>query len=252
MAKKRSEPFSKRQLIREQRLKRQRQQRLFAILAIVVGALIVTGLLIVPSLRNAAAPVGDFVRITPISRPQADGTALGDANAPVLIEVWEDFQCPACQNFSHNVEPLVVQNLVETGKARYVFRHFPFLDDQAVTKESDQAANASMCAAEQGRFWDYHDLLFANWNGENAGAFSDKRLVAFAESLGLDMEKFNACFKENRYKDQIDKDRADGTRAGVTGTPSVFVNGKIVSPGFVPSYDDIAKAVDEALNTQGN
>jgi len=212
----------------------------------------VVGLLILPSIRNAAAPVGEFVRITPISRPPADGTALGDPNAPVLIEVWEDFQCPACKSFSENVEPLVVQNYVETGKVRYVYRHFPFLDDQAVTKESDQAANASMCAAEQGRFWDYHDMLFANWNGENAGAYSDKRLVAFAESLGLDMQKFSACFEANRYKDQIEKDRADGTKAGVTGTPSVFVNGKIISPGFVPSYDEIARAVDEALAARGN
>jgi protein-disulfide isomerase len=139
---------------------------------------------------------------------------------------------------------------VKTGKARYVFRLYPFLDDGSASKESDQAANASLCAAEQGRFWDYHDMLFANWNSENAGAFTDKRLVAFAESLGLNLTDFNACFDDNKYKDQIAKDLADGKSAGVTGTPSLFVNGVIVRPGFVPTYNDISQAVEAALASQ--
>jgi len=247
MAKKTSEVPSKRQIIREQRAKRQRQQRTFVILAVVVGALVIAGLLILPSLRASMAPVGEIVTIEPVERPQGDGTSLGDPDAPVLIEVWEDFQCPACQAFSEQVEPSVVENYVKTGKARYVFRHYPFLDDQVASKESDQAANASMCAGEQGRFWDYHDMLFANWESENAGAFSNKRLVAFAETLGLNMTDFNACFDDNKYKDQIDKDLADGKSAGVSGTPSLFVNGEIIRPGFVPSYDDISQAVEAAL-----
>ncbi len=237
---------SKRQIIREQRMKRQQQQRLLTILVIVVAAVVIAGLLIWPSLR----PVGEIKTITPVERPQEDGTALGDPNAPVLVEVWEDFQCPACTGYSQQIEPQVVDNYVATGKVRYVFRHYPFIDDRVATKESDQAANASMCAAEQGRFWDYHDIVFANWNGENAGAYSDKRLIAFAESIGLQMDEFNACFDANRYKDQIDKDFADGTDALVQGTPSVFVNGVIVKPGFVPSYPEIAAAIDAALASQ--
>jgi protein-disulfide isomerase len=191
------------------------------------------------------------VQITPEARPLVDGAALGDPNAPVLVEVWEDFQCPACRTYSSEIEPLVVDNYVASGKARYVFRHYPFLDDRAASKESDQAANASMCAAEQGMFWEYHDYLFANWNSENAGAFSDKRLVAYGEALGLDMAAFNACFEENRFQDDIQQDLADGTRAGVTGTPSVFVNGQIIKPGFVPSYEDIAQAIEAALTSAG-
>ena len=241
------EQKSRRQQIREQRIQKQRQQRLLTILLITGGALVIAGLLIAPSLRNSLAPVGEIVQITPEARPMVDGAALGDPNAPVLIEVFEDFQCPACRTYSSDIEPLVVENYVATGKARYVFRHYPFLDDRSTTKESDQAANASMCAAEQGKFWEYHDFLFANWNSENAGAYSDKRLVAFAEALGLDMDNFNACFNQNRYKDDIQRDFAEGTQKGVTGTPSVYVNGQIIRPGFVPSYDDIAQAVEAAL-----
>lgn len=238
---------SKRQVIREQRIKRQRQQRLVTILVIVVVALGISALLIIPPLQRSLAPVGDFIEITPTEYPMADGTALGDPNAPVTVDVWEDFQCPACRSFSESIEPLIIENYVKTGKTRYVFHHFPFLDDSAATRESDQAANASMCASEQGRFWDYHKMLYTNWNGENAGAFTDKRLGAFAESLGLDMASFNACFEDNKYKDEIDADKAAGTRQGVTGTPSVFVNGKILSPGFVPSYEEIAAAIDTIL-----
>ncbi len=238
---------SKRQIIREQRIKRQRQQRLVVILAVVGAALVIAGLLIVPSLKANLAPVGEIKPAALHEHPKADGTAMGETNAPVLVEVWEDFQCPACRNFSEQVEPQVTQNYVATGKVRYVFRQYPFIDSNSATKESHQAANASMCANEQGRFWDYHDILFTNWDGENAGSFSDKRLGAFAENLGLDMGKFNECFKANRYKDQIEKDKADGEKAGVQGTPSVFVDGTLLRPGYVPSYQDISAAIDTAL-----
>jgi protein-disulfide isomerase len=251
MAKK-VETKSKRQAIKEQRVLRQRQQRLVVILVVTGAALLIAAFLIIPSIQRASAPVGEIIQITPRALPEANATTLGDPNAPVLIEVWSDFQCPACRIFAEQVEPLIVENYVKSGKALYVYRQYPFIDDKSVIKESDQAANASMCAADQGRFWDYHDLLFANWNGENAGAFADKRLVAFADALGLDMTKFNACFKANTFKAQINKDLQDGTNAGVTGTPSVFVNGQLLTPGQVPSYDVVAAAIDAALATSGN
>ena len=105
-----------------------------------------------------------------------------------------------------------------------------------------------MCAADQGRFWDYHQMLYENWKGENEGNFSNSRLKAFAESLNLNMDEFEACFDENRFKDEINADMAAGQGMGASGTPSVFVNGKIVSPGKVPSYEEIKAAVDAALN----
>lgn len=249
---KKTETKSKRQLLKEQRDKRQRQQRLTLILVISGVALLVAALLIVPSIQRATAPVGEIVPVTPVDRPQANGTTLGDPAAPVLVEVWSDFQCPACRIFAEEIEPLVVDNYVADGKARVIYRHFPFLDDASIAKESDQAANASMCAADQNRFWDYHDILFANWSGENAGAFNDKRLVAFAESIGLDMNQFNSCFRDNAFRSQINQDLQDGTNAGVDGTPSVFVNGTQLTPGQVPSFQEVAAAIDAALASTGN
>lgn len=239
---------AKRQAIRDKRRQEQRKQRLYIILGIVAVALIIALIVILPSLQ----PAGDIVTVTPVELPMVDGRSLGDPNAPVKIDVYVDFQCPSCKNFSEDVEPKIFDQLVASGDVFYSFRHFPFLDDNVVGKESDQAANASMCAMDQDRFWDYHAILFANWNGENQNAFSDKRLVAFAESLGLDMNTFNNCFDANKFKADIDSDLAAGRMKGVQGTPSVFVNGEILTPGFVPSFDEISQAVDAALAESGN
>lgn len=242
---------SKRQELREQRQRKQRTRRWLTIGGITLAALVVVGLLVLPSIQQATAPVGTIVQITPRSLPNPQGTNLGDPSAPVKIVVYEDFQCPSCRQYTENVEPQIIQNDVVTGKVYYQFKQFPFIDTNSTTKESHQAANASMCAAAQNRFWDYHDMLFANWNGENQGSFTNKRLVAFAQDLGLNMNEFNTCFQNNTYKDQIDKDYAEGQAAGVTGTPSVFVDGKEVSPGYIPTYDQIQQAIDAAMPKSG-
>jgi protein-disulfide isomerase len=144
---------------------------------------------------------------------------------------------------------LIVKNLVQTGKVYYTFHNYPFIDGDTVNsgKESDQSANASMCAAEQGKFWEMHGIIFANWNGENLGAYSDKNLRAFAEKAELDMDAFDACFDANKYQKEIQADFDGGIKLGVNGTPSVFVNDQIINPGYIPSYEDIAAAVEAAL-----
>lgn len=250
MAKKK-ETVSRRKLLREQRAKRQRQQRVTLIIGATVVAIVIAAFLILPSLLEAMTPVGEITVVTPKSRPMVDGSALGVPEAPVLVEVWEDFQCPACRDYSQNIEPRIVDDYVANGTVRYVFRQFPFIDNRVASKESDDAANASLCAAEQGLFWEYHDMLFANWKNENAGAFSNKRLMAFAEALQIDMTQFEQCFDQKRYQTQIDQDIAAGEQAGVTGTPSVAVNGQIITPGYVPSYEELAQAINSAL-TEGN
>lgn len=222
-------------------------QRFGIIGVIVIGAVLVAFALIYPNLKLA----GEISTVEPILRPMADGTAMGDPNAPVVIDVFEDFQCSACRIYSEEIETRIAETYVAAGQVYYIFHQYPFIDRASATKESQQAANASMCAAEQGLFWEYHDILFANWNGENAGAFNDKRLVAFAETLNLDMGLFTDCFEENRYRDEIQADFELGTEMGVSGSPSVFVNGQHITPGFVPGFEDIQQAVEAALIEAG-
>lgn len=240
------EKISKRQERRAKMQREQQRQRMIILGLIGLGAVLLVLAIALPQLRS----VDDIITVTPAALPQADGLSVGDPNAPVTIDVFEDFQCPACQFFTESIEPLVIENLVATGKARYVFHNYSFLDGNGAGNngESDKAANASMCANEQGKFWEMHNILYANWNGENQGAFSDRRLQAMAESLGLDMDAFNTCFDANKYEAEIQADFDLGEEMGVTGTPTVFVNGaRVGAPGKIASYQEIEQAVNAAV-----
>lgn len=235
--------MSKREQIRERR-KRERRRRTVTYLLVIAGiGAILTGLLILPNYL----PAGDIVEITPQTRPGAVGTTMGNPDASVVVEIFEDFQCPACRRFNADSEELLIREFIEPGQVHLVFRQYPFIG-----AESLQAAHASLCAADQDHFWDYHDILFANQTGENVGAFIRARLVAFADSLGLDVPAFEDCL-DNEVHDQQIRDEFDrGIELGVTGTPAIFVNGTQISPGFVPPYADLRQAIQQALSEAGS
>jgi len=245
--------ISKRDAIKAQRTKKKRQQRRNTLLWVGGFIVLLVLLFISPMIYNSLKPAGSFVKITPVVYPMVDGKAIGNPNAKVKVEVYEDFQCPSCKAYTDDAEQQLFQSTyITSGEVYYVDRLYPFLDQASITKESHQAANASMCALEQGRFWDYHNILFANQGVvENGGAFNDKRLQAFAESLGLDMTAFNKCFSANKYSADIEADFQMGLAAGVHSTPSVFVNGTEVTPGFRPTYNDLKSAIDAALASGG-
>lgn len=239
------EKMSKRQERREKMRNQAQRSRLMMIGGIVLVALVLV--LAIVSTQNKS--VQNIIAITPADLPTANGLTLGDPNAKVTIDTFEDFQCPACKQFSEQIEPLIIENLVKTGKAKYTFHNYPFIDGSTTTSggESDQAANAAMCANDQGKFWDMKAIMYKNWNGENQGGLSNARLEAMAENLGLDMTKFNNCFDANAFKKDIQADFDLGLKMGVSGTPSVFVNGtRAGQPGYIASYQEIADAVAAA------
>ncbi len=245
--------MSRRQEMRDKRRRERVRNKVVVIVLVVIGALLVTFALVWPTIQSEffATPIS-VISITPQTyNAPVDGTSMGSPSAPVRLDVWEDFQCPACANFSLSVMPQVIASYVDTGQVLYTFRFYPFIDNYSNTRESDQAANAAMCASEQQRFWDYQDMLFTNWDGENDGAFADPRLVRFAEVLELNMDQFNACFDESRYQADIDRDFAALEAAGGRGTPFVMVDGvHIVSSAgeqYVPRFEDIAAAIEAAL-----
>ncbi len=244
--------MSKREEIRARRKKEQVRSRVLTIVGVVIVALIIVFVLILPGIRNQqnAAKVVDAA---PIARKAAaHGLSLGDPNAPVKMDVWEDFQCSGCKSYSDGYEPTIIEKYVDTGKVYYTFHNMPFIDQGS--GESHQAANAAMCANAQGKFWEYHDLLFANWIGENQGSFTNARLTAMAQKLNLDMNAFNSCFKADTYANQINQDFEAGKSRGVPPTPGIFVNNvKVVSSAgenYIASVDDISKAIDAALGNQ--
>jgi protein-disulfide isomerase len=233
--------MSKRTEIRERRRREQIRNRIIVIVLVVVGALLVTFALILPSLnttRTAASATQTAANATPVPvitiTPRVFNTTvnnnhLGDPNAPVKVDTYEDFRCSACLYYTQNVEPLVIQNYVETGKVYYTYHFFIVIDGNDGTDASYRAANAALCAGEQGHFWDYHDTLYANQLSESASLFTDARLESMAENLKLNMTAFNQCYQAKKYASVVQNDIAQGQKLNITGTPSVFVNGNLVA-----------------------
>lgn len=244
--------YKRLETIREERRKQKQKQRLATLLIVVGGVFLVVAVIAVIALSNnkKTSTTKTPIAITPYPRPQADGLTIGIPDAPVRIDFWEDFQCSACVGYTLNIEHKLIDSYISQGIVYYVFHHYPFFDKSVGGKESNQSANASMCANEQGHFWDYHDMLYANWNGVGQGAFNDDRLTSFAETLGLDMKAFSACFLENRYKDLIEKDYQAGIAMGVTGTPTIYVNNIEVTPGYVPTFEQLQQIIEDALSGQ--
>ncbi|MGC8856790.1 MAG: DsbA family protein [Anaerolineae bacterium] len=244
-----SEGKSKRQLMREKRQQAQRRNRLITIGLIAAGALLIAFFLIYPNLQ----PVGAIKEPTSFARPQVQENTVGDPNAPIKIEEFSDFQCPYCQRFYLQTEEQLISTYVATGKVYFVYRSF----GEFIGPESRAAAEAAYCAGDQNKFWEMHDLLFTNHTGENVGDFTNRRLQAFGEKIGLDMRAFGDCLSSGKYSSRVDQDFADGRAAGVKATPSFVltytVNGQTVTElieGAQP-FSEFQSKIEAALTAMG-
>ncbi len=173
-----------------------------------------------------------------------DGLTMGDPNAPVRLDEYADYQCPGCGYYWSNIEPDIVKNYVETGKVFYTFTPFSFVGSYVQNNpwdESKKAAEASFCANDQGKYWDYRDYIFGNQDGENQGRFSRELLLEFAKRLDLDMETFTECFDNSVHAQAVEDANQTAIEAGLNQTPSFVVNGTIVEDG------DIIGAIEKAL-----
>ena len=164
----------------------------------------------------------------------AEGPAKGPASAPVTVVEFSDFQCPYCKQ----VVPTVEQALEKyDGKIRVVFRQYPLT---SIHPQAFKAAEASLCAADQNKFWELHDLMF-----EEQSALDEAALQEKAKRLGLDEAAFATCLSTGKYTAQVQGDLKAGTAAGVTGTPAFFVNGRPLS-GAQP-FEAFQRVIDEEL-----
>jgi protein-disulfide isomerase len=236
---------SKRLSIREKRRKQIQQQRILTILGVALVALIIAGVLIGPSILREIAPVGEITTPEAFAYPNPDMNSIGDPNAPVKIVEYSDFQCPFCRVFFETTEKQLIETYISTGQVYFTYRSM----GNWLGQESFRAAEAAYCAGDQGKFWDYHAILFVNQGGENQGVYTDKRLSAMAETLGLDMVAFNECLEGNKYEDRVNQDRIDGLAAGVEGTPAFLVNDKLI-PGAV-DFPTLQREI-EAILSAGN
>ncbi|MCX7622335.1 MAG: DsbA family protein [Thermomicrobium sp.] len=221
--------------------RRARQRRMLFVAVPVVIAVIAAGIGIWLNQRSAqhvaAVQMPDVSKYTSVPR---DGRILGDPNAPVHVIEWGDYQCPACRSFEQRFFPTILEQYIATGKVRWEFRDFAFIGS-----ESTRAAEAAYCALDQGKFWEFHAALYANQTGENVGSFSDRRLEEIARVVGLDVDAFRSCLRDEKHADAVQQMVREAQSLGVRATPSFSVNGS--APFTISSLADLTSRIEEAL-----
>lgn len=241
--------LSKRQMRKEQIRRKEKRSRLLGIGLITIGALFVAFLIIYPNVK----PIDEIKPAPETSRQDVEFNAVGDPAAPITITEYSDFQCPYCRLFYQNSEAAVLEQFVQTGKAYFVYKSVGGF----IGPESKDAAEAAYCAGDQGKFWEMHDLLFSNQTGENVGAFSDRRLNAMADKLGLDRDVYDECISSGKYSDLTEQDAKDATAAGIKATPSFVisyvVNGETKTRLIegAQGIDTFAQEIEAALAEMG-
>jgi len=143
---------------------------------------------------------------------------LGNPNAEITVIEFGDYQCHFCNVHFQNTEHEIFDKYVMTGKVNVIFKDYTIIGQDSVN-----AAHAAHCASEQGKFWEYHDILFSNWGGENNGWASSENILVFAKEIGLNMDEFVECNVDKRYEQKIAASNADAQKLGITGTPAFYV-----------------------------
>jgi protein-disulfide isomerase len=177
--------------------------------------------------NQAAAPAGqNGQQVTPAPGAKVNVSAghfpiKGNAKAKVTIIEFADFRCPFCEQFFTQTEPQILKDYVDTGKAKFAFRNFAFLGTASTV-----AADASECANDQGKFWEFYDYLYKNQPAEtDTSMYNTNTLTQAAVSLGMNDSQFRSCLDNKTDDAKAAKDMADGQAAGVSGTPTFFING---------------------------
>ena len=237
--------ISKRQASREQIRRKDMRNRLLGIGLISIVAILVAFLIIYPNFK----PVGDISTAPEMTRSQVKFNAAGNPDAPIRIDEYSDFQCPYCRIFFEETESQIMESYVADGTVYFVYNSF----GDFIGPESAAAAEAAYCAGDQEKFWEMHDIIFANQTGENVGNYTDRRLSAFAEKIGLDMDQFNSCYNGGDHRDRVNQDAKNATIAGIKATPSFVltytVNGEPKTRLIegAQGYDAFKLEIDAAL-----
>lgn len=210
---------------------RQRHQRQLAVLLGVAGiAIIVVVVFIVISQTGASISAGTFGDYSGFPQGIDDTGApyIGEADAPAVLTDYSDFGCPHCQTFAEQVHQLI-DTYVADGSLKIVYKPVSF-----VTPTSGTAAAAGLCAAEQDKFWEMHDVLFGLQSTQGSAAFTRGNMEDLAAQVGADEDAFSACLTSSETRQTVQDVLDEAQAVGVTGTPTVFLNGERVDPNQVP------------------
>ena len=220
--------------------RRQRRGNLALIIGGTLLVVLVVAVIVWTSQTNASTAAVVVASPPPAALLDKCGsTTCGSATAPVTLDVYADFQCPYCKSFEPALEQLG-PSYIDTGKVRLVYHNFPIIGPESTT-----AAQASLCAADQNRFWMFANDLFAHQGTENSGIFTPTNLQSMAVAAGLDGSTFKSCLDSQKHASEVNQSQAEGTRRGVKATPTFFINGQIHEGGV--SYSQLTALIDAAL-----
>ena len=167
---------------------------------------------------------------------------MGESNAPITILEWGDYQCTFCYKFHQNTLDTIHEDFIKTGKVKLVFKDFPLNGP-----DSFLAAEASYCAQDQKKYWQYHDELYNNWGGERTGWITRESLDKFANTVNLDLNEFNTCLDNHKYQNKVIALHEFGKEIGIDATPSflVFNDQKIIKIRGNQPLEVFLKTFDE-------
>jgi protein-disulfide isomerase len=218
--------------------------------ALVVGAAII-GFWALSSNKGSGstATVQTPLVFTPTA--QADGPALGAKDAIVTVDIWSDFQCPACDSFAKSTLIDVTKKYVPTGQVRFVDHAIWFIGQTQGNEESLNAGAAAECAGQQNQYWPYHDYLFENQGKENGGWVTRGLLDGIATKIGLDASKFASCYDGGTQHTVVKDNTASAEKVPVQGTPTLVINGTPIDSKYVPTADQLSAEIDKAIVAAG-
>jgi len=170
---------------------------------------------------------------------------LGNPNASITLVEFGDYQCHYCHVFFESIEGKIMKNYIETGKVKMIFK-----DYNIIGKDSVKASQGAHCANDQGLFWEYHDILYSNWTGENNGWASGVNLANYAQDIGLEMNQWTDCMSQQKHSKTILDSNEDAKKLQLTGTPAFFIissDGQVSKLFGAQPFEVFERVFDEKL-----
>ena len=184
----------------------------FFVIPIIIG--LISGMFLIYSIDKD----NDTLKITSKTLTENGSPILGNPNAPITILEWGDYQCTYCYKFHQNSLNVIYEDYIKTGKVKLVFKDFPLNGEDSIL-----GAQATHCANDQNKFWEFHNELYNNWKGERTGWITRESLSEFAKNIELDVEQFDNCIESQRYLDKVSNIHEFGKEIGIDATPSFLV-----------------------------
>ncbi|MGQ0560299.1 MAG: DsbA family protein [Gemmatimonadota bacterium] len=178
---------------------------------------------------------------------KAKGVPVGQENAPVKMLVFSDFQCPACQTFALQIEPVLVNEFVKPGTLQIVYYDFPL---GGAHQYAFLAARAARCARDQNKYWDYLKILFARqyeWSIESDPPIGN--FLSYGDEIGLNRDQLEQCIRSDQHQEVVSANRTLGEQLGVNATPTLFINGRKLPGNSFADLPGLRKHINEAAGT---